>query len=369
MAAATATIGFQRPAKRAAFGDVTNMTRTTAQGRDESKGVKSQQSLGVLPGRANKENGVASKDSSARLLRRPASSAVLKPKSANEARPVNASVRLVQQDHHHRHSDSVALPPLPPIPDTRTSLGQPRSDSLPIQPRHHKSQPQLRQQQPPFKKTQIKQSEKLSVEPTPVSDTVPEEQEPCLSLLQAAITEDAPAPDSGDTVYLDSVQYPVSESQPEVNHAVNYNKLSADLDNTDAPATSAIEASVKDGTYPAFSEPTEYWDEEEDEDYDDQDPAYTTAHSFRSRDMTSGNVTTVLAPRQTARVQRELDDAKALVAHTMTEEEIEEEAWDVSMVAEYGDEIFDYLRELEVCSITPTPRLCRLFVRLTFAPL
>ena len=33
-----------------------------------------------------------------------------------------------------------------------------------------------------------------------------------------------------------------------------------------------------------------------------------------------------------------------------TEEELEEEAWDVSMVAEYGDEIFAYMRELEVIS-------------------
>ncbi|TQS33201.1 hypothetical protein Golomagni_06461 [Golovinomyces magnicellulatus] len=149
------------------------------------------------------------------------------------------------------------------------------------------------------------------------------------------------------------MQYPLSESQPEVNHAVNYNKLSADL-NFDEPPTSATEASVKEGTYPALSEPTEYWDEEEDEDYDEQDPAYTTAHSFRSRDMTSGNVTTVLAPRQTAKIQRELDEAKALVTQTMTEEEIEEEAWDVSMVAEYGDEIFDYLRELEI-KMLPNP--------------
>jgi hypothetical protein len=41
--------------------------------------------------------------------------------------------------------------------------------------------------------------------------------------------------------------------------------------------------------------------------------------------------------------------AKEHVLQHQTEEEIEEEAWDVSMVAEYGDEIFAYMRELEVC--------------------
>ena len=44
----------------------------------------------------------------------------------------------------------------------------------------------------------------------------------------------------------------------------------------------------------------------------------------------------------------ELEEAKLEVQRTRTFEEIEEETWDVSMVAEYGDEIFDYMRELEV---------------------
>ena len=100
---------------------------------------------------------------------------------------------------------------------------------------------------------------------------------------------------------------------------------------------------------PVASEPEEYWDEEEEQElYDEQ--GYTTAHSYRSHgDNTTSGPTTLLAPHVTSAVQEELEMAKEHVLQHQTEEEIEEEAWDVSMVAEYGDEIFAYMRELEVC--------------------
>jgi hypothetical protein len=41
--------------------------------------------------------------------------------------------------------------------------------------------------------------------------------------------------------------------------------------------------------------------------------------------------------------------AKEIVEATRTAEEIEDECYDTSMVAEYGDEIFDYMKQLEVC--------------------
>lgn len=95
-------------------------------------------------------------------------------------------------------------------------------------------------------------------------------------------------------------------------------------------------------------EPEEYWEEEEEEEYYEAD-GYTTARSLPSRgDNTTGGVTIVLAPRVTARVERELVAAKEFVESTKTAEDIEDEAWDTSMVAEYGDEIFDYMRQLEV---------------------
>lgn len=98
------------------------------------------------------------------------------------------------------------------------------------------------------------------------------------------------------------------------------------------------------------SESEEYWDDEEDDNF--AEDGYVTARSYRSRgDGTTGLGTTVLFPRCTKSVQQELAAAKQLVEATRTREDWEDEAFDTSMVAEYGDEIFTYLKELEVCHI------------------
>lgn len=91
----------------------------------------------------------------------------------------------------------------------------------------------------------------------------------------------------------------------------------------------------------------EYWDEDDEEEYYDAD-GYTTARSLRSRgENTTGGVTLVLAPRITAKTQRELEAAKQFVELHRTFEDVEDEQWDTSMVAEYGDEIFEYMHSLE----------------------
>jgi hypothetical protein len=92
----------------------------------------------------------------------------------------------------------------------------------------------------------------------------------------------------------------------------------------------------------------EYWDEEDDEEYYDAE-GYTTARSFRSKsENTTGGMTIVLAPKVTARVERELAAARVFVESTRTEDDIDDEVWDTTMVAEYGEEIFQYMKELEV---------------------
>lgn len=94
-------------------------------------------------------------------------------------------------------------------------------------------------------------------------------------------------------------------------------------------------------------EQEEYWDEEEEETYYDAD-GYTTARSLRSRgDNTTGGVTLVLAPRVTAKTQRELEAARIYVEANQSKEDVEDEQWDTSMVAEYGEEIFEYMHTLE----------------------
>ncbi|KAK4553930.1 B-type cyclin [Recurvomyces mirabilis] len=106
--------------------------------------------------------------------------------------------------------------------------------------------------------------------------------------------------------------------------------------------------------YPGIDQlPAEqFYDIDEEEFYED---GYTTGRSFGFRGESTGGVTTVLAPKHTEKVQQELDDARAFVDATRTPEDIEDEQWDTSMVAEYGDEIFSYMREMEV-RMAPNPR-------------
>jgi hypothetical protein len=107
-----------------------------------------------------------------------------------------------------------------------------------------------------------------------------------------------------------------------------------------------IDAGIKLPTSAGADYP-EYFEEDEDEYYDAE--GYTTARSIRSRgDNTTGGLTTFLEPRVTQRVLKELEQAQEWVAANRTEDDVEDEAWDTSMVAEYGDDIFEYMRKLEV---------------------
>ncbi|MCJ1481573.1 hypothetical protein MMC06_001732 [Schaereria dolodes] len=102
-------------------------------------------------------------------------------------------------------------------------------------------------------------------------------------------------------------------------------------------------------SFPPVSEPEEYWEEEEEEEENYDEEGYATARSFKSRgDNTTGGATTILFPKVNQKVKKELAAAKQLIESTRTAEEIEDEAWDTSMVAEYGDEIFQYMRDLEI---------------------
>ena len=98
----------------------------------------------------------------------------------------------------------------------------------------------------------------------------------------------------------------------------------------------------------AVSEPEEYWDDEEEEGVYDEE-GYVTARSYKSRgENTTSGATTVLFPKMNQKAKKEIAAAKELIEGSRTKEEIDDETWDTTMVAEYGDEIFQYMRELEV---------------------
>ena len=120
--------------------------------------------------------------------------------------------------------------------------------------------------------------------------------------------------------------------------------------NSVASSMTVVAASMPDPVHIRHSQPQpqeseEYWDDVETAEED----GYVTAHSYRSRgDNTTGGATTLLFPQVNKHVLRELAAAKQLVEATRTTEEIEDECFDTSMVAEYGDDIFAYMKDLEV---------------------
>ena len=97
----------------------------------------------------------------------------------------------------------------------------------------------------------------------------------------------------------------------------------------------------------AIIEPEEYWDDEEDDNYEEE--GYVTARSYRSRgENTTNGATTILFPKINLKTKKELAAAKAWMEAAKAANEVDDETWDTTMVAEYGDEIFQYMRELEV---------------------
>ncbi|GAB1314044.1 B-type cyclin [Madurella fahalii] len=238
--------------------------------------------------------------------------------------------------HHDRKEQKMSVRPdaLSPVDDLAALVAKPVKN-----PRHSKSQPVLRVEQQSLRHTESKFVVKTD-------DVVEMEGE-------GDVDDDAT-----DAAYEDAVE----RLSQDVDCAIRQQ-----LDREQAYSVDCGQAvlSVQDPESPRISKPLpeppvaseeEYWDEEEEEEQElYEEPGYTTAHSYRSLgDNSTGGPTTIVAPNVTANVRRELEMAKAYVLERQSEEELEEEAWDVSMVAEYGEEIFTYMRDLEA-NMLPDP--------------
>ncbi|KAF4452027.1 hypothetical protein F53441_5101 [Fusarium austroafricanum] len=338
MANTTTTAGFRGPAKRAAFGDMTNVSKQAGHARDEGKSTKIYASNGVNNNLGdaplNKENVVYGKDAFSRPAQRLPNIASTRTALENKTSDANKKTSRNSAQETYVRKDTHIVNKAP-APSTQNAPA--------LQPRHHKSQPQLKsqQQQASLRRTQSKQLEKIV--PKPDAEPGYKASNPASMPMQET---DYPY---DHAAYIDSMYLPIETG-------VDLNILPKE-EYPEPPITlpeiseeePIVPVSYEEGHIPTMSEPEECWEEADDEDFDDQDQAYTTAHSVRSRDMTVGGATEIVPlPRVTARVQRELEDAREEVERTRTRDEVEEELWDVSMVAEYGDEIFEYMRELEI---------------------
>ena len=329
--------------KRAAFGDLSNTSK--AVGDFGTKAViKSRFALNPLPSSwdqkpVDKENqldnvlaAVASHKNTGGLVGLNRASTVhpsIAPALSSKAPSVaNSSVNPAPKHGLAKKATLVFQDQklLSAIPPTSLADSVSAGDLHHKNPRHYKSQPYLKsQQQPVLRRTQSKHFSS-GLKPIEIEDE-----------LTGVAFEDAveQLPENIELPEDDHEDYLADEEPNVVVHTdiSPYQALGKEL-----PASAGI------------SEPEEYWDDEDDQEqdlYDDQ--GFTTAHSYRSHgDNTTGGPTTMIAPKVTANIQKELEMAKVVVLENQTEEEAEEEAWDVSMVAEYGDEIFDYMRDLEV---------------------
>jgi hypothetical protein len=347
--AATGTLN--APPKRTAFGDVSNTARTRVAdlivkpvGKEAVK-VRAKAVTTTVSTRDIRVEDKENKQGAAKGNRQRTTTAS-KDTGLSSKPPANPAPRvsIISQQHigtslaqpplrngvskkttavyHDRQEVQVHVRPeaLSPVDDLAALVAKPAKN-----PRHYKSQPVLRQTQT---KIVVQHDDIVEVE-----DEVEDEGDFDDNVTEAAYED---AVENLSHAAEGAVREALVEMEQASDKAIYHGEYDQPVQPKALPEP------------PVACEPEEYWDEEEEQEiYDEQ--GYTTAHSFRSHgDNTTSGPTTLLAPNVSVDVQEELALAKAYVLDHQTEDEIEEEAWDVSMVAEYGDEIFAYMRELEV---------------------
>jgi hypothetical protein len=347
-------------AKRTAFGDVSNTVKNLTASRDDSAVVGKQievvktiptqdkPSSFLRPAQRPISNGIAKT-----VLNNPATSAaelttsaLISKANSKQQLPTLKRTHSKKSTLIYKDGGDVELPQqaqLESYPPTRPQSARPECATLPpidqsLGPRHHHSQPQLKPE-PILRRTE---------------SNIPEENnEDAINVHTKSIYEDARENQHGSETHtgrsnaLESYLPIPAEAKHETYAKDTASRLPESWSHQEE--INAVYAQQRElPALPQVSETEEYWEEDEEEEiYDEQ--GYTTAHSYRSRgDNTTGGATTVLFPKITNKIKKELEAAKELVESQRTQEEIEDEAWDTSMVAEYGDEIFSYMRELEV---------------------
>lgn len=375
--------GLKLAAKRTAFGDVSNVSSNTANlfrpSKDDSAiGAKGEYSIleKMIPTQQDKKA-----SSFLRPAQRPLSVSGLKGLLNNVAHSTSlpsvkqplvdiqpppqqgsqaANTRkLVTKKSTAVFKDAVAVQPQNAAPEVQ----KPLPTTAPIAPVHRelqtrqqlKESDESREQRPKLPPTQGKQlGQVLLQEPAAAPSAT--------SATQASSEE--PAVLRSDGIYVNEHGqvrfYGLEESLEHVDSLQPSDKgvlLAVEVPNQNAKVgPSQVLDAYLATTHPEIhqrptlapvSEPEEYWDDEGEENYDEE--GYVTARSFKSRgENTTGGATTVLFPKVNQKTRKEIAAAKELIEGSKTAEELEDEAWDTTMVAEYGEEIFQYMKDLEV---------------------
>ena len=363
-------------AKRTAFGDVSNTINVARPSKDDSA-IGGKGELGNL-----EKIIIAPQEKKATSFLRPAQ----RPLSVSGLKPsINSTTHSSNQPHiKHTIPDGQLLPqPSDALSNTRkivnkkstaifndaasiqpvhTAIDLPEPSNLlaPIVPDHRELQ--SKQQPKSIDEGHIPQprpkgglsrdtSECQSQEAPPKTQTLPDPAERPTILRSDGIYIDEQGQEQLYD-YVDPIE--LAEIAPAEKDALSDVALSKQIGRTSFERYSEVSISkpqpTQKATLATVSEPEEYWDDEGEENYDEE--GYVTARSFKSRgENTTGGATTVLFPKVNLKARKEIAAAKDLIERSKTAEELEDEAWDTTMVAEYGEEIFQYMRDLEVMSV------------------
>ncbi len=396
-------------AKRGALADSSNISKSLLPTSTTGAAVKKNSNvvvntMVVAKAQENSDNQMKPKDTLSRPAQRPLSKAgpITHPTTMTQVKPLSGETQALrgpkQQWGVKRTSKSMVYNDAQSEKDqqaagtlnaaaVRTSRASDpilnlEAEPSTRQPRHFQSQPALKHTQAPLRKqlTNPKNSTITKGDPDMVSTTETSELDTGLDmglnhphygfdLLSEAPKKAHPGTytyrtddDATEAPYLDAVEdlpKDVEELLKEAHYPVpaSIDEPVSSIATLPEPMPSRVPAKTEvksvdfhpDLTSVAVDDHTELSDYDEDY-YDDQ--GYTTAHSNRG-DNTTGGTTIIFPPKFTKKDASELETAKQIVDSKRTPEEDAEEAWDVSMVAEYGDEIFDYMRQLEVCVNLP----------------
>ena len=361
--------GLKLAAKRTAFGDVSNTANISRPSKDDSAiGAKFECSISEKPIPTQPDKKASS---FLRPAQRPLSVSALKGLLNNVANATNLpsvkqplidiqqplqptsqapnTRKLVTKKSNAVFKDAVATQAQYSAPEVQ----KPLPTTAPIAPVHRELQPrQQSKESDESQPTQSKQMGQVAAHELAVAPSA------------AQVSSEEPAVLRSDGIYIDEhgqVQFHgLQESiehveilQPSDKSVLlpvelpSHNGKTSHDQVLDAYLAKSHPEPHRRPTLAPVSEPEEYWDDEGEEIYDEE--GYATARSFRSRgENTTGGATTVLFPKVNQKTRKEIAAAKELIEGSKTAEELEDEAWDTTMVAEYGEEIFQYMKDLEV---------------------
>jgi hypothetical protein len=339
-------------AKRTAFGDVSNTSYTVRASKDDI----------YLSGKNNKASTISAEDKKPIVLSQPAQ----RPVSVTGVKAILNSVRPRPSDNAPRQgltditsyntannrklltkrSNVVFKDHLPPVveakPSTAIKQAGPRA-SDPLK-EDLGSRPSTASSYREYSKKEAKEA------PLPAKLKDIEVNPSSLDIHSDSIYVIEPSVPKKDSPSEPAALEEEQPSRSTLTEAVSLPEVKdAQKPESTLPRDSLDLAHARSDSAVAPSEPEE-WDEFDDNEEDD---GYATARSHPSRsENTTGSAAIILVPKYNQKAKKEIAVARQLVETSRTTDDIEDEMWDTSMVAEYGDDIFDYMRELEVSLTT-----------------